>query len=188
MVSFFVDLGFLPPPLHYFPLVLALHMEVAGRNEMTISCPSQFISVWYCWGSTPTSNNSAASKGCLTQMFWSVVFVKITGTPLAFSITHQLFTTKPCAKLWCAACSTIYYWPLQILEVFPGTVSMAFPGIHIGSLSLLICTVLTGPSRRLLKFCVFLYTTSPPRLVAMDSVYMQSPSLTSLTTAGLISV
>ena len=122
---------------------------------MNISSPSQVMSVWYCWGSTSTSNNSAASKGYLTQMFWSVVFIKITRALQALGVTQQLFTTKPCGKLWYAACSTIYGWLLAILEVFPGTVNMAFPGIQTDSLSMLIFTVPTGPSRRLLKFWSF---------------------------------
>ena len=93
----------------------------ANRNEMIISSPSLLISVQYCWVSTSTSNNSAASKGCLTQMFWSVVFIRIAGTLLAFGVTQQLCNTMPCGKLWCTACSTIYNWPFSILEVFPGT-------------------------------------------------------------------
>ena len=64
-----------------------------------------------------------------------------------------LFTTKPCSKLWCVIRSTIYHLPFSIWEVFSDIVSMAFPGIQICSLSMPICTVPTGPSRRMLKFC-----------------------------------
>ena len=129
----------------------------ASRNEMIISSPSWLNSVWYHWGSTSTSNISAASKGYLTQMFWSVVFIRITGTLLAFGVTQQLHTTRPCGKLRCTACSTIYYQLFSILEVFPGIGNIAFPGTQIGSLSMLICTVPTGPPRRLLKFWCFFF-------------------------------
>ena len=86
----------------------------ASRNEMVISTPPWLNYVWYCWGSTSTLNSSAASKGCLTQMFWSVVFIRITGTLLVFGVTQQLFTTKPCGKLWWAACSTIHDQPFLV--------------------------------------------------------------------------
>ena len=88
-------------------------------------------------------------------MFWSVVFVWNTGTLLAFGVTQLLFTTKACGKLWCTACSTVYDWPFSIVEAFPGTVSIEFPGIQIGSLSMPICSMPTGLSRKLLKFWYF---------------------------------
>ena len=112
-----------------------------GWNEMIISSPSLSISVWYYWSSTSTLNSSAASNSCLTQMFWSVVIIKITETLLTFGVMQQLFITISFGKLWCAVCSTMYDQLLLILEVFPGTVNVAFPGTQIGSLStpILLC-------------------------------------------------
>ena len=48
---------------------------------------------------------------------------------MALGVMQQLFTIKPCGKLWCAACSTIYNQPFSILVVIPGIVNMVFPGI-----------------------------------------------------------
>ena len=118
-------------------------------------------------------------------MFWSVVFIKITGTLLAFGVMQQLFTTKPLGKLWYAACSNMYDWLLFISEVFPGTVNVAFPGTQICSLStpILLCPQAHHEGYKI--FGLLLYTTSLSLLVIMDLVYIESPVCISLTTADV---
>ena len=88
------------PPLHYFPLDLSLSGGT-GWNEMITSTPSWLILAQYCWGSTSALNNSSPSKGCLIQMFHSVVLIRMIGTP--WSLVLHISYSPPSHLVNCGA-------------------------------------------------------------------------------------
>ena len=77
--------------------------DVWGQNVTLISSPflSKLVSYSQEWHST--SENPAASWGCLIQMFWEFMLNKITGTDLALGCAKNLFTIILKGKLQWAA-------------------------------------------------------------------------------------
>ena len=94
---------------------------------MSTSSTSLSISMQYWWHSISDTNPSVGNRGCLTQIFRSVVLIKMIGILLALGVEQQLFTTRPFCKLWCTTCSTIYDCLLLSFEIAPGTVNVALP-------------------------------------------------------------
>ena len=107
-------------------------LGATSSNNMSMLSPFLSILALYSIWWQSVVNNSAANKGCHTQIFCLVVLIRITGTALAFVVATQLFITILRGRLWCLACSTMHVIFYGSLLVCPRTVIAELPWIQTG--------------------------------------------------------